>query len=134
MYVRTINLQPQLLGRPLIVRRCSELVLFGCDCTSFVLDCTSFVLYCTSFHSFVLYCTSFHSFVPHFNISPNVQYFPILIWQKWTKYFSYVLHLITCIFVLFRITRLRLSQQLIKNRLFMKSDHLNSGQKCVYKF
>ena len=30
----------------------------------------------------VLGCTQLHSFVLHFNISPHVQCFPILIWQK----------------------------------------------------
>ena len=33
----------------------------------------------------VLGCTWLNSFVIHFNISPNVQCFPILIWQKWNK-------------------------------------------------
>ena len=35
--------------------------------------------------SVVLHCTLLHSIVLNFNISPNVQYFPILICQKWTK-------------------------------------------------
>ena len=31
-------------------------------------------------------CTVFHLIILRFNISPNVEYFPILIWQKLTKY------------------------------------------------
>ena len=41
--------------------------------------------------SVVLECTSLHSIVLHFNMSPNVQYFPILIWQKWTKNWTKVM-------------------------------------------
>ena len=43
--------------------------------------------YTTSVPSLVvLNCTSLSLIVLHFNIKYNVQYFPILFWQKWTKY------------------------------------------------
>ena len=41
--------------------------------------------------SVVLNCTLLHSIALHFNIGPNVQYFPILIWQKWTKNWTKVM-------------------------------------------
>ena len=42
-------------------------------------------------YSVVLDCTTLHSIVLHFNISAVFKYFPILIWQKWTKYWTKVI-------------------------------------------
>ena len=50
----------------------------------------------------VLGCTRLHSFVIHLNISPNVQCFPILIWQRWNKICIYKFCCVLLNFVVFK--------------------------------